>query len=116
MSIGSSEFHSLFPKDHRQYLHVKHFQKFNPTASLALISFSKTLTPRTVETVPNQGHPSRLYICSGVEIAWQCIFQFKLNIIISMALIGKISYRLKSLGFIIYFCNKNFLTLNMPSG
>lgn len=115
ISIGSSELHSLLAKDRRQFLYVKRFQKFSPTASLALISLSKMLTPQSVETVPDQGHPSRLYICSCVEIARQWIFQFKLNFIISIALIGRISYRLKSLGFIICFCNENLLTLNMPS-
>lgn len=106
---------SLSTKDHRQFLHVKHFQKFNPAASLALISFSETLMPQTVETVPNQGHPSRLYVCSCVEIAWQWIFQFRLNFIISVALIGRTSYRLRALGFFICFCSKQLCDLEQAT-
>lgn len=81
-----------------EFLYIQHFQIFIPAASLAPISFSKMLMPETDETVPNQSHPSRLCICSPVEIARHWILQFSSNFIISTALIGRIPYRLKSLG------------------
>lgn len=112
---GSREFHSLFMKDHGQFLYIKHLQKFSPTASLALISFSKTLMPQTAETIPSWGQLGRLHVCSCVETAWKGIPQFRFNFITSIALIGRILYRLKSLGFFICFYNKILLTLNMPS-